>query len=48
MILPDYFGRKHIGSIKGFATAVTVMASAFDPLASGLLLIFWMVIRKYF
>lgn len=36
MILPNYFGRKHIGSIKGVATTVTVMASAFGPLPFGL------------
>ncbi|WP_416149116.1 MFS transporter [Salipaludibacillus sp. HK11] len=36
MVFPDYFGRQHIGSIKGVATTVTVSASAFGPLPFGI------------
>lgn len=35
-IFPDYFGRRHIGSIKSIATTVTVMGSAFGPLPFGI------------
>ncbi|MFA9556622.1 MFS transporter [Evansella sp. AB-rgal1] len=32
MIWPTYFGRKHLGSIKGIAVTLTVLGSAFGPL----------------
>ncbi|AOM83734.1 MFS transporter [Salisediminibacterium beveridgei] len=34
-IFPDYFGRQHIGSIKGIAQTMTVIGSAFGPLPFG-------------
>lgn len=34
-IFPDYFGRGHIGSIKGIAQTMTVIGSAFGPLPFG-------------
>jgi sugar phosphate permease len=36
VILPDYFGRAHIGSIKGLTMSVTVIGSAFGPLPFGI------------
>ncbi|PYZ94045.1 MFS transporter [Salipaludibacillus keqinensis] len=36
MVFPDYFGRRHIGSIKGVATTITVAGSAFGPLPFGI------------
>ncbi|WP_321164160.1 MFS transporter [Tepidibacillus decaturensis] len=35
IIWPNYFGRKHIGSIKGVAMTATVLGSAFGPLPFG-------------
>lgn len=35
VIWPQYFGRTHIGSIKGMAMTITVIASAFGPLPFG-------------
>ncbi|HEU5138452.1 MAG TPA: MFS transporter [Bacillales bacterium] len=35
VVWPDYFGRKHLGSIKGFATTFIVIGSAFGPLPFG-------------
>ncbi|SFM12990.1 Sugar phosphate permease [Gracilibacillus orientalis] len=35
VIWPDYFGRKHIGSINGVGATVMVAASAFGPLPFG-------------
>ncbi|RRD95578.1 MFS transporter [Bacillus licheniformis] len=35
IIWPNYFGRRHIGSINGLAMAVTVVGSAFGPLPLG-------------
>lgn len=32
---PDYFGRKHLGSLRGFSMMVTVLGSAFGPLPFG-------------
>ena len=36
IIWPDYFGRKHLGSIKGIATTTMVIGSAFGPLPFGI------------
>ncbi|WP_202080739.1 MFS transporter [Caldalkalibacillus salinus] len=36
IIWPNYFGREHLGSIKGIAMTVTVIGSAFGPLPFGL------------
>ncbi len=36
IIWPNFFGRKHIGSIKGLAMAVMVIGSAFGPLPFGI------------
>ena len=36
VIWPNFFGREHIGSIKGFAMSITVVGSAFGPLPFGL------------
>lgn len=36
VVWPDYFGRKHLGSIKGFATTFIVIGSAFGPLPFGI------------
>jgi len=36
IIWPNYFGRKHIGSIKGIAMTATVLGSAFGPLPFGI------------
>ncbi|WP_147803083.1 MFS transporter [Alkalicoccus halolimnae] len=36
IVFPDYFGRKHIGSIKSIAATVTVGGSAFGPLPFGI------------
>jgi MFS family permease len=36
VIWPNFFGREHIGSIKGFAMSITVIGSAFGPLPFGL------------
>lgn len=33
---PDYFGRKHLGTIRGYAMIFTVVGSAFGPLPFGL------------
>lgn len=33
---PNYFGRKHLGSIRGFAMTSTVIGSAFGPLPFGI------------
>ncbi|MGP4081254.1 MFS transporter [Pseudalkalibacillus sp. R45] len=35
IIWPDYFGRKHLGSIKGLAMTTMVIGSAFGPLPYG-------------
>jgi predicted MFS family arabinose efflux permease len=35
VVWPDYFGRKHLGSIKGFASTIMVIGSAFGPLPFG-------------
>lgn len=35
VVWPDYFGRKYLGSIKGFATTFIVIGSAFGPLPFG-------------
>ncbi|WP_257348405.1 MFS transporter [Pseudalkalibacillus decolorationis] len=35
IIWPDYFGRKHLGSIKGLAMTTMVIGSAFGPLPFG-------------
>lgn len=32
IIWPNYFGRKHLGSIKGLAMSMMVIGSAFGPL----------------
>lgn len=37
VIWPNYFGRKNLGSIRGFSTTFTVMAAALGPLPIGLL-----------
>jgi MFS family permease len=36
IILPNYFGRLHIGSIKGFTTTFNVIGSALGPLPFGI------------
>lgn len=36
IIWPDYFGRKHLGSIKGVAMTMMVIGSAFGPLPFGI------------
>lgn len=36
VIWPNYFGRKHLGSIRGAATVFIVLGSAFGPLPFGL------------
>lgn len=36
VIWPNFFGRKHIGSIKGLAMSVMVIGSAFGPLPFGI------------
>jgi MFS family permease len=36
IIWPNYFGRKHLGSIKGFAMTTMVIGSAFGPLPFGI------------
>ncbi|MFC4322463.1 MFS transporter [Litchfieldia salsa] len=36
IIWPNYFGRKHLGSIKGTAMTITVIGSAFGPLPFGI------------
>lgn len=36
VIWPNYFGRRYLGSIRGFAMKVTVIASAFGPLPFGM------------
>ncbi|WP_078543890.1 MFS transporter [Litchfieldia alkalitelluris] len=36
IIWPNYFGRQHLGSIKGVAMTVTVIGSAFGPLPFGI------------
>ncbi|WP_245411645.1 MFS transporter [Alkalicoccus urumqiensis] len=35
IVFPEYFGRKHIGSIKSIASTMTVVGSAFGPLPFG-------------
>ena len=35
VVWPDYFGRRYLGSIKGFATTFIVIGSAFGPLPFG-------------
>ena len=35
--VPQYFGRKHIGSIRGAISPVTVIISAISPLVGGIL-----------
>ncbi|MCK0471837.1 MFS transporter [Halalkalibacter sp. APA_J-10(15)] len=35
IVWPNYFGRKYLGSIKGVAVTVTVVASSFGPLPLG-------------
>ncbi|MDQ0258072.1 MFS family permease [Evansella vedderi] len=35
IIWPNYFGRKHLGSIKGAVMTATVVGSAFGPLPFG-------------
>lgn len=37
LIWPDYFGREHIGSIRGTVTSMGIVASAGGPLLAGLL-----------
>ncbi|MGQ4669060.1 MFS transporter, partial [Metabacillus halosaccharovorans] len=36
VIWPNFFGREHIGSIKGLAMSITVIGSAFGPLPFGI------------
>jgi MFS family permease len=36
IIWPNYFGRKYLGSIKGVAVTVMVIASSFGPLPLGI------------
>ena len=36
VILPNYFGRKHLGSIRGFFSTAMVIGSALGPLPFGL------------
>ncbi|MFD2508264.1 hypothetical protein [Halalkalibacter alkalisediminis] len=36
IIWPNFFGRKYLGSIKGVAVTVTVIASSFGPLPLGI------------
>lgn len=35
VVWPNYFGRKHLGSIRGMAMTASVMGSAFGPLPFG-------------
>jgi MFS family permease len=35
VVWPDYFGRRHLGSVQGVATMTSVVASAFGPLPFG-------------
>ena len=37
VIWPSYFGRKHLGSIRGIATTAMVASSALGPLPFGIL-----------
>ena len=37
LIWPDYFGREHIGSIRGTVTSMGIIASAGGPLLAGVL-----------
>ena len=36
IIWPNYFGRRHLGSITGVVMAITVLGSAFGPLLFGI------------
>ncbi|NLN46087.1 MAG: MFS transporter [Clostridiaceae bacterium] len=35
LVWPDYFGMRHLGSIRGFAMSATVISSALGPLLFG-------------